>query len=100
MNEGVSKYEKLPYFANYDPDENECRNIVLGTLLEEFKGVFRGGKSIHHPPPHLPIFICRTFVILEDRHTERLTDRVSYRGAPLLKIKPTPGRTVFSGRKY
>ena len=29
-NEGVAHYDKLPYFANYDTVENECRNIALG----------------------------------------------------------------------
>ena len=76
MNEGVSKYEKLPYFANYDPDENECRNIVLGTILAHPKGVFRRGLT-ERTPPHLPIFICRTFVILENRHTDIQKDRQS-----------------------
>ena len=29
-NEGVMPYDKLPYFANFNTEENECRNIVLG----------------------------------------------------------------------
>ena len=29
-NEGVMPYDKLPYFANFNTEENECRNIALG----------------------------------------------------------------------
>ena len=29
-NEGVMPYDKLPYFAHLNTEENECRNIALG----------------------------------------------------------------------
>jgi hypothetical protein len=33
LNRETRLYEKLPYGVHYDPDDEECRNVVLGTVM-------------------------------------------------------------------
>ena len=39
-NMATRRYEKLPYGVHYDPEEEECRNVVLGNFTKLQKSLY------------------------------------------------------------